>query len=174
MDIHDLIELGFRSLIERLVQRSSGVVYEVIESVPAPNSKHVADFADEAIKQADISGVELKCGSFPSNGFYLADDVLGFSKIRVIREENVHAPPGEIDRRVAPEPAASAGDDCCFVVSIAHNSSLLAALPGNDALRVCEGPGGSITKQQRQANDLRRTFGNGLRPPMLVEIGCGV
>src|SRR5580704_141665 len=107
MHIHDLIEFGFRSLIEGLVQRGAGVVYQVIESVPAPNSKLVANLVDEAIKQPDISGVELKCGSFPSHGFYLADEVLGFCKIRVIREENVHAALGQMDGRVAPQPAAS-------------------------------------------------------------------
>src|SRR5277367_4022569 len=49
-------------------------------------------------------------------------------------------------------------------------SSVLAVLPGNDALRVREGPCWSIIGEQRQTNDLRRPFGNGLRSPMLVEI----
>src|SRR5271163_4162700 len=53
-------------------------------------------------------------------------------------------------------------------------SSLLAVLPGNDALRVREGPGWNIIREQRQANDFHRPFGNGLCPPMLVEIGCRV
>src|SRR5580658_5043366 len=51
-------------------------------------------------------------------------------------------------------------------------SSLLAVLPGNDASRAREGPGWTIIREQRQANGLRRSFLNGLRPPMLVQIGC--
>src|SRR5437868_2689836 len=107
MYIDDLIELGFGCLVEWLAQGASGIVHQVIEPVPAPASKRAADVVDEAIEQADISGVELKRGSFPAHRFRLADEALGFGQIGVIGEEDIHATPGEIDRRIAAESAAS-------------------------------------------------------------------
>jgi hypothetical protein len=41
-------------------------------------------------------------------------------------------------------------------------------------LRVREGSRRTTIRAQRQANDLRRPFGNGLYPPMVVEIRCGI
>src|ERR1035437_3791824 len=121
MYIHDLIELSFGCLIERLVQGSSGIVHQVIEPLPTPTSKRAAAVVNEPIEQSDISGIELKCGSFPAHRSCLAHEALGFGQIRVICEENIHASSSEIDRRVTAESAASSGNDCYSVVSVAHS-----------------------------------------------------
>jgi hypothetical protein len=64
MHIDDLIEFGFRGLLERFVQGRAGVVHQVIEPVPSPTSQCAAYAFHKAIERADVPGVELKRRGF--------------------------------------------------------------------------------------------------------------
>jgi hypothetical protein len=50
------------------------------------NFKECCERRDEPIEQSDVADVELKCSSFPSHRFSLADETPGFGQIRLMGE----------------------------------------------------------------------------------------
>jgi hypothetical protein len=87
----------------------------------------VACVVDKAIERTDIALVELECRGFPPDGFYLADKTLRLSRVRMVREDDIHTATSQIDRRVAAESAAPTRNNCCSVVSVVHPLFILLA-----------------------------------------------
>ncbi len=82
--IEDLVELGFCRFLKAGMQRIACVVHQVVEPVASPALQCLADFGDETVKGANVTGVERKSRRFPSYGFGLANETLSFFLIRAI------------------------------------------------------------------------------------------
>src|SRR5271168_3316339 len=111
MNVNDLVELRFGGLVEIRMERTTRIVHQIIEPISSPTVKRLADIHHESVKCVNVTGIEPKSRCFPAHRFDFADEGVSLFLIRAISEENIHASSGEIDRRVASEPAAPARND---------------------------------------------------------------
>src|SRR6185312_3022477 len=96
---------------ERRVHADAGVVDEVIEPLALPvRAQRFGDLHDEGVETFAVADVQLQRDRAAVGGFDRGDHGVGFFAAAAIREDHVGALRGQLQRHVAAEAAAAAGD----------------------------------------------------------------
>lgn len=112
VDVHQRVEFLLGRLGDRLAQAGAGIVDEIVEAVALPVFlQRLLQCRDEGRECGDGAGVERERGGTTACGLDLGDGRLRLVGARTIGEDDVDALAGEVERGVAAEAAAAAGDE---------------------------------------------------------------
>jgi hypothetical protein len=74
MNVHDLVELRFASLVEIRMERTTRIVHQIVETISSPTVQRLTDIRRESVKCVNVTGIELKSRCFPFHRFDFADE----------------------------------------------------------------------------------------------------